>query len=108
MEGRSLFSFKSYRSALAAELTGDGKRGRLTQAAAYMSCQRSYLSRVLGGELHLTPEHAFKLAAFLQLSADQRDYLIALLEVERAGSPEYRNHWKAKADELKRKHDSIE
>lgn len=89
-------------------LSGRDRRGQLTRAAEALNCQRSYLSRVISENLHLTPDHAFKLARFWGFSLDKREYFQALVDFERAGDPEYRNHLKQQISEMKSKHDSIQ
>lgn len=102
-----VFSFDSYKSLLKHHLSGPENRGKLAAAAKALGCQRPYLSRVLLDDLHLTPDHAFNLARFLKFSADEREYFMALVEVERASSAEYRIHQKNRALELKKKYDSL-
>lgn len=92
---------------MAHHLTGEGRRGQLTRAATALGCQRSYLSRVLSESMHLTADHAFNLARFLKLNEEERNYFLALVELERAASPEYRQHWQRRLQELRRANDSI-
>lgn len=107
MKKRTVFQFNHYKDLLGALLTGSENRGKLSQAATALGCQRSYLSRVLSEEMHLTMDHAFNLAEFLNFDGEEREYFLALVEWERAVSPKYRAHWKAKITALKAKHESI-
>lgn len=107
MRSKSVFAFSTYKAVMKHFLTGEGNRGRLSAAAEALGCQRPFLSRVILEELHLTPDHAFNLSRFLQLDADEREYFMSLVEVERAASLEYRNHHKQKLADLRRKHDSL-
>ena len=104
---KSIFSFSSYKDLMAHYLTGQSNRGQLTRAATALNCQRSYLSRVITEELHLTPDHAYNLSKFLKLSPDERNYLLTLVDFERAADSEYRGHLKGRLNEIKRKNDSL-
>lgn len=99
----SFYETKDYKAIMAAALTGEGKRGELTRAAEFLNCQRSYLSRVLLEEMHLTTDHAFRLTQYFEYSTDERDYFLALVESERASSSDYRAYWRARADEIKQR-----
>jgi uncharacterized protein (TIGR02147 family) len=108
MENNPVFSFQSYKQIMAHRLSGEGRRGQLTGAAEALNCQRSYLSRVIRSELHLTPDHAFELAKFWLLSADETDYFTLLVEYDRAATPGYRASLKSKLGAIKKKNESIE
>ncbi len=103
----SVFSFDLYKELLRNLLTGAENRGRLAAASKAIGCQRPYLSRVLLEDLHLTPDHAFNLAHFFKFTDPEREYFMALVEVERAASLEYRNFQKQKIVELKKKNQSL-
>ena len=88
-------------------LSGPEHRGELTRAARVLNCQRSYLSRVISGDLHLTPDHAFNLASFWKFTSVEREYFLSLVEYDRAGDKNYREFLKAKVMELKKKNESV-
>jgi len=108
MKSKAVFSFQSYKAFMGHMLSGAHRRGQLTRAAEYLNCQRSYLSRVISENLHITPDHAFNLARFWNLNRDEREFFQTLVEYERAGNPDYRAHLKSQLMELKRKHESIQ
>lgn len=103
-----VFGFKTYLPLLKAYLTGDGNRGRLSRAGEALNVQRSYFSRVLSGELQLTPDHAFRLSEFLGFNESERDYFLALVETERASTPSYREFQKRRAELLRKKFESLD
>lgn len=105
---RSVFEFATYKAFLAHKLASEGQRGQLSRAAEAIQTQRSYLSRVLSEELHLTPDHAFKLAKFWRLTPPEREYFLILVDIDRAADPEFRAHLKERANALKDKHDSVQ
>jgi uncharacterized protein (TIGR02147 family) len=108
MKTKSVFEFGSYKTFMAYMLSSKSRRGQLTRAAEALQCQRSYLSRVISENLHLTPDHAFKLSKFFGLNATEREFFQALVDLERAGDPEYRSHLKQKVAEMKKRHESIQ
>lgn len=105
---KNVYKFDTYKDFLREMLISAGKRGQLTRAAEALHCQRSYLSRVIAEGLHLTPDHAFKLALFLRLSADECEYFQTLVDFERAGDPQYRAHLQQRLAGMKRQHESVQ
>ena len=63
--------------------------GEITRLAAAASCQRSYFSRVLKGEVLLTPDHLHGLCEYWRLPEAETDFLSLLLDRERAATPSY-------------------
>lgn len=108
MKTKSVFEFATYKPYLAYKLSSKEHRGQLSRAAEAIQTQRSYLSRVISEELQLTPDHAFKLARFWKLNATEREYFCLLVDLDRAGDPEFRAHLKSRAQEMKDKHDSVQ
>src|SRR4051812_14315407 len=99
---RAVYTYSSYKPLMADRLNGEGRRGQLSRAAEALNCQRSYLSRVINSNLHLTPDHAFQLARFWLLNADETDYFTLLVDYDRAGTPEFRQALKGKLAALKK------
>lgn len=64
-------------------------------------CQRSYLSQVIHGNVHLVPDHAYGLSQYFGLSDEEREYFITMLEYARATSEDYKEHIRGKLQELK-------
>lgn len=104
---KSVFSFNSYKDIMTFFLTGENRRGQLSRAAEFLNCQRSYLSRVINEEFHLTQDHAFRMTKFLRFNDGERDFFQTLVEFERSGDPGYRSHLQEQIKEMKRKHDSV-
>lgn len=92
MAAESLFAFKTYKSYLRSRVLGKDNRGSLSRVAAAAGCQRSYLSRVLTSEVHLTPDHAYRICEYWRFTPLERDFFLALVEWERAGDAGYRQH----------------
>jgi len=108
MKPLSLFAFESYKEYLRARISAEEYHwGLMTKLATAAGCQRPYLSRVLTGEPHLTPAQAFGLTRFWRLSEEEKEYFLGLLEIERAGSAEYREYWKRKTLDAKKRHENL-
>src|SRR5690349_4608042 len=86
---KTIMSAREYRFFLKHEIEKGG-RGEITRMAEAAQCQRSHLSRVISGQLHLTMEQAFRISRFLKLAETESVYFIKLVEFERSGDPDYR------------------
>lgn len=84
-----IYFFDDYRSFLSDLFEKNahvkGYRTRLAQAA---QCQKSFLSQVMSGKVHLTLDHAAHIASFLGFGTDAGEYLVDLVAYARAGSPQ--------------------
>jgi len=107
MKPKSIFEFSSYKSVMRHTLRQAGLRGTMSRAAEALNCQRSYLSRVIDSEIHLTPDQAFLLGKFLKWSTSERDYFTTMVEHERASDKSYREHVQIKLNEMRRAHESL-
>ena len=106
MMATSIFDFDSYKKFLRAYFV-DGRKQmpgqiNLAELARKTGYQRSFFSRVINAELHLTPEGVYKIAQALGFAENEREYLFWLVEKERAGDTSYRVYAKARAADLKR------
>lgn len=74
---------------------GRGYQGMLADSAG---CHRPYLSSVLNGNSHLTPEQAMALADFLDFNTLEEEYFLELVNYARAGTTKLRGHIKKRLD----------
>lgn len=107
MKKLSVFEFVDYRVYLqkAVELGGWGALTRMAKAA---DCQRSYLSRVLKGTVHLTPDHAYKLSQHLKLPSPETEYFLTIVEQARASSSRYRDFLGSKIGRLRQANEKLD
>ena len=103
----SVFLFKTYKAYLKALIEGKTQRGLMTKLAQAAGCELSYLSRVLSQEIHITPDHAFKIAGALNLNTTERDYFLCLVDLERAGDPTYRDFLKNKLKSMVQQNEDL-
>jgi len=80
-----VFEFADYRQFLREKRHENRQlRGYQTRMAEAAGCQRAYLSQVMNGHVQLTPDHAMGLADLFELNQDEREYLLDLVNLERA------------------------
>lgn len=90
---KSLFEYHNYRKFLEDLVySKDAKRGTQVRIAKAIGCQAAYLSQVLKGKAELTEDHALKLARFLNLPSLGVDYLVLIVRLSRASSPDLRKY----------------
>jgi uncharacterized protein (TIGR02147 family) len=103
----TVFAYSHYRDFLQKRIDGATERGALTRLAEAAKCQRSHISRVLSGQLHLTPEQAFLIARHLHLGQSESAYFCKLVDWERAGDAEYRAALAGELRALKREQENL-
>lgn len=81
-----------------------GYQGQMAKAAG---THGSYLSRVLGREVQLTPDQAAGLCEFWGLNTDEGEYFLTLVNLERAGTLRLQTLLRRRLDELKAKHQRL-
>lgn len=84
------------------------QRGYQSRLAAAAGCQRSYLSQVIKGSIHFTPEHALGAAVFWGLTELETDCFCELVNLERCSSPQLRKRILQKLNDLRAKKDSLD
>jgi hypothetical protein len=103
---KSIFEFKSYKDCLEHRLTLT--RGQLSRAAEFVKCQPSFLSRVMKAEVHITPDQAYMLTKFWDLTASESEYFLTQVEFERASERAYQGHLKSKLESLRKDYENLE
>lgn len=104
----SIFAFHDYRTYLRKRIESEEtSRGLITQMASAARCQRSHLSRVISGTLHLTPDQALGLTRYWNFNDEETDYFLTLVDRERAGSPELRDRLGKKLQASRRKQEDL-
>jgi uncharacterized protein (TIGR02147 family) len=105
----NIFQFRSYIDYLRAQIKEHQKvRGYQSRMAEAMGTHGSYLSRVLSGTVHLTLEQAFSLSQFWRLTKVDTEYWMNLVNYERAGTAELRQHHEEIMLQLRKQREEIE
>ncbi len=87
---KSVYYFKDYKKYLFHLVYEENIS--ITSLAEGAGCHRPYLSKVLNGSQHLTPDQTFGISEFLQHLPDEREYLKLMVEYERSASRNFRSH----------------
>ncbi|RYZ57905.1 MAG: TIGR02147 family protein [Proteobacteria bacterium] len=98
----NFFTVESYQLILKEKLeensTVRGYQSRLADAA---NCQPSHLSKILKGDVQITPEHALSFCRFWELSELETDYFLTLVNLDRANSSALKERLLSKLEELR-------
>lgn len=101
----SPFSFVDYKAYLRAQIKEmSGVRALMGKLAEAAGCQRSYLSQVLGSAVQLTPDHAYGLAGFFELTESEIQYFLLMVDYERAASSRLRKRIEQQMKKLRGEH----
>jgi uncharacterized protein (TIGR02147 family) len=96
------YEFSDYKLFIKAKIEATPEnRGLIGKLAEACGCQRSYFSKMLSEHVHLLPDHAFGLCEFWQMSDDEEQYFMTLLEYARSGSPRFRKRLENKLKKIK-------
>lgn len=86
---KSVYESKDYKQFIRAALESPRfGRGARTKLASFLGVQLSFISLVLAGDLDFAPEHGMKIAQFFELNEEETEYLILMIQRDRAGSPD--------------------
>lgn len=104
----SIWAHSDYKTFLRERINESGKKsGLVSKLAVKAGCQQSYLSQVLTGKPHLTPDQADAVAEALMLPESQAEFFCLLVEKSRATQPRYRLKLEAKLAQLKRAEEDL-
>jgi uncharacterized protein (TIGR02147 family) len=107
---KSIFEFGDYKQFVRESVLAMPHRGRgqYRRMAKHMRVHTTLLSHVFRGSKELTPEQACSLGSFLELKELESDYLLALVERNRAGSAELRIAIERRLERLRERHEQVE
>ena len=95
-----VFDFRNYKEFLLFVAGGKAlRRGMKAKMAEAAGCQPTYISQVLHGKSHLSPEQAERLARFLSLTKEETQFFLLLLNKDRAGSKELKAFYNQQIEE---------
>ncbi|MBK7890548.1 MAG: helix-turn-helix domain-containing protein [Bdellovibrionales bacterium] len=87
-----IYKYRSYRKLIQQWINSSEKNGARTQLARAASCSPSWITRVLNGTVHFTPDQAFASARFFGFGEDETEYFLQLVELERSGTSALKAH----------------
>ena len=99
--GKTIFEFKFYKEYLRALVGPSHKRTGIKGAIAKaLRCQSTYLSHVLHGNAHLSLEQGEALSDFLGHTAEEKRFLLFLIQKDRAGTKSLTAHFEELIEEI--------
>jgi len=100
---KNIFGFDNYKEYLNDYIGSLPKAGRgfKRELAEHIKCQSTYVSQVLGGDKNFSMEQSARLKTLLALNKEEGRYLMFLIELEKAGTVELKNHYKDLINDLK-------
>lgn len=101
-------TFKHYRDFIKNALDSDRfGRGSRAQLADHLGVQNSFISLVLSGKQDFSLEHAIKIAEFMNLSSDETEILILMIQRDRSGSQALKKQFQKMIDRWAEKRNEI-
>lgn len=99
----SIFDFSNYRDFLKSYIAKLPRRGHgeLSKIAQHLGVHSTLVSLIFSGERELSPEQAFDLAQYLQLTDLETDYFGLLVQASRGGNHRYKAFINKKIEEKK-------
>lgn len=98
----NIFDFYEYRAFLREwiEEAKSRKASNLSRLAETLGVHSTFLSHVLSGSKNLSLEQATVLSEHLNQTKIEREYLFALLQLEKAGSHSLKKYWQERIQEI--------
>ncbi|RZA13814.1 MAG: hypothetical protein EOP10_29155, partial [Proteobacteria bacterium] len=97
----AVWIFNSYREIILEKIRDNKSiRGYQSLMATAALCHSSFFSHVLKGESQLTPDQASGLCDFWNLTRNETEYFLTLVNYERSNSDSLKSKLKLRLDEL--------
>lgn len=104
----SVFAHSTYKEFLRAYLHSSEKSwGLKSQICEAMGIHSAYLSQVLGGSKHLSLEQIERLSHHLHLSEIEMEFLLLMVQKDRAGTKSLEKFFDGKLELLREKHSRV-
>lgn len=104
MEMSKVYDYNDYKKFLNDEIDRNAEvRGYKSLLADAAGCQRSFMSQVLNGSVHLTPDHAIGLSAFWKMDTETTEFFLDLVNHGRAATPALRAYLEKRLKETRTK-----
>ncbi|WP_412471259.1 TIGR02147 family protein [Halobacteriovorax sp. RT-2-4] len=103
----NIYDFTDYREYLR-ECLGPKSKNFTRKSLSYeLNCQLSFINQVLTFRSHLSLEHAIKTSNYLQLTDEEKDYFLLMVQKDRAGSVELERYFLEKINDIQNKRKEI-
>ncbi|HWU42338.1 MAG TPA: TIGR02147 family protein [Bdellovibrio sp.] len=100
----SIFNYEDFREYIQNRIKSlpKGGRGEYQKIAKILGMHTTHISQIMNGTKCFSPEQAFDLCEYFQMNELESNYLLALIEYERAGTKKLKNHIARKLQNLKK------
>jgi uncharacterized protein (TIGR02147 family) len=98
------YKYDDYKEALKLFIRSKGpsSRGTFKNIAEFLGVNPTLVSQILSGPRHFSEEQIFSVCEFLGLSKLESQYLLVLVQIERAGTVKLRNHYLSVRDQIRK------
>jgi uncharacterized protein (TIGR02147 family) len=90
---KSIYSYSDYKIYLKALETGDLYKGFRSRLAECTQCQNAFVSQVLNGDVNFNLEQGLRIAQFLNLNQDEKQFFLWMIEHRRAGTSDLKKYF---------------
>ncbi len=109
MTSNTVFNYSDYKQFIIdridnSENSGRGVRSKLAKATG---CQVAYVSHVLSAERHFNLEQTEAISRFFEMRADETEYLLILVQYNRAGTIPLQKIFKRQLDKLRLQYQQV-
>ena len=104
----NIYQFDDYREFVNNWISLQNQRGARLRLAQAAHCSPSWMTRVLAGDVQMTPDQAMGISLYMQLNDSETDYFLLLVDVERAATRPLKNKIKNKLKNLKKESRSLQ
>ncbi len=100
---KRIFEYPSYKEFIVARVKAMPKKGfgQFRKIAQTLRIHTTRISQIVHGPAHFTPEQSAALCRYFGMNQLEAEYFLALVELERSGTEELREHIKAKMTSLR-------
>lgn len=98
-----LFKFDDYKEALKIYLRHKGVKGAFKNIAEYLGVNPTLVSQILSGPRNFSEEQIFSVCEYLGIPKLESQFLLTLVQIERAGTFKLKNHYLGVRDQLRQK-----
>jgi len=100
----NIFEYSNYKEYLRDQIATFPKKGhgQVLRIAEHLQVHPTLVSQVLNGDRDFSQEQVYRLCGYLGLPAMETDFLLLLLQSERAGTEDLKKYYRAKITEAKK------
>ena len=95
-----VLAYRDYRKIITDSMQGAPRQATRSQLARAINCSPSWVTRVLTGDVQLTPDQALGVCQHFRFNETETDYFLLLVELERAATAELKSRLRSKLKSL--------